>query len=325
MKWIEWALVGAMIFLPFATVNQLETDMQRKTLLTELRYNTALDTAVDDAARMLVVSNDQGREAQYESAKRIALNKDEAIAAFYQTLYANFGVADDPVSQGVLSRYIPAVVVIGYDGFYVYAEDEWTGADGHVERKAVWGAKKPYAYADSAGNSLSFTLDDFVLAYDASSRSWCEGLRMDVQQQTNIPLLRDAELFEQTRRTTIIRAIEDELAYRINQHNESVARNGVAYTLTLPTISQEEWNNTVDDVGVLAFLQGIPMGGKLYNSYALGGSRVLKKPEIVGVRKNGMKVYYRSTCGFGYPVEETFSSERAAAKQGYLPFACPPS
>jgi hypothetical protein len=324
MKWIEWALVGAMIFLPFATVNQIETDMQRKALLAELRYNAALDTAVDDAARMLVVSSDQQREAQYESAKRIALNKDEAIAAFYRTLYANFGVADDPVSQGVLNRYIPAVVVIGYDGFYVYAEDEWMGAGGHVERKAAWGAKKPYAYADSAGNSLSFTLDDFVLAYDASSRSWREGLLAEVQKQTNIPILQDAALFEQMRRNTIVRAIEDELAYRVNKHNESVARNGFTYTFTLPTISQEEWNNTVDDVGILAFVQGIPMGGKLYNNYALGGSRVLKKPEIVGARKNGMKVYYRSTCGYSSPVEETFSSERAAAKQGYMPLACPP-
>lgn len=325
MKWIEWALIGAMIFLPFATVNQIETDTQRKALLTELRYNAALDTAVDDAARMLVVSSDQQREAQYESAKRIALNKDEAIAAFYRTLYANFGVADDPVSQGVLNQYIPAVVVIGYDGFYVYAEDEWTGADGKKERKSVWGAKKPYAYADSAGNSLSFTLDDFVLVYDASSRSWREGLRADVQKQTNIRLLQDAALFDQVRRNTIVRAIEDELAYRINKHNESVVRNGFSYTFTLPTISQEEWNNTVDDVGVLVFVQGLPIGGKFYNNYALGGSRVLKKSEIVGARKNGMKVYYRSTCGFGYQVEETFSSERTAAKQGYMPLTCPPS
>lgn len=325
MRLIEWAIVGALIFLPFATVNRIEVETQRKALLSELRYNAALDAAVDDAARMLTVNTDQRRETQYESAKRVALNKDEAIAAFYRTLYASFGIADDPVAQGVLGRYIPAIAVIGYDGFYVYAEEEWTGADGNTERKPVWGAKKPYAYADSSGNSLSFTLDDFVLAYDAGSRSWHEGLRADVGQQTNIALLKDAERFEQVRRSTIVRAIEDELAYRINKHNESVSRYGFSYTFTLPTISQEEWHNTVDDVGVLAFIQGIPMGGKFYNNYALGGSRVLKKPEIVGARKGSMKVYYRSTCGFAYPVEETFSSEKAAAQKGYMPLECPVS
>lgn len=323
MKLIEWSIVGALIFLPFATVNRIEAETQRKTFLTELRYNAALDAAVDDAARMLTVNASQQREAQYESAKRVALNKDEAIEAFYWTLYANFGIADDPVAQGVLSRYIPALVVIGYDGFYVYAEEEWTGADGKTERKPVWGVKKPYAYADPSGNSLSFTLDDFVLAYDAGSRSWHEGLRADVRQQTNIAILKDAERFEQLRRSTIVRAIEDELAYRINKHNEAVSRNGFSYTFTLPTISQEEWHNTVDDVGVLAFIQGIPMGGKFYNNYALGGSRVLKKPEIVGARKGSVKLYYRRTCGFSYPVEETFSSEKAAAQKGYMPLGCP--
>ncbi|CAM3465022.1 hypothetical protein [Marinicrinis lubricantis] len=325
MKWIEWAIVGALIFLPFATINRIEVDMQRKALLTELRYNAALDAAVDDAARMLIVNANQQRETQYESVKRVALNKDEAIAAFYRTLYTNFGIADDPVAQGVLNRYIPAIVVIGYDGFYVYAEEEWMGASGNTERKPVWGAKKPYAYADSAGNSLSFTLDDFVLAYDAGSRSWHEGLRADVRQQTNIALLKDAERFEQVRRSSIVRAIEDELAYRINKHNESVSRLGLSYTFTLPTISQEEWHNTVDDVGVLAFIQGIPMGGKFYNNYALGGSRVLKKPEVVGARKGNMKVYYRAACGFSYPVEETFSSEQVAALKGYMPLGCPPA
>ncbi|MED4599652.1 hypothetical protein P9314_02900 [Paenibacillus validus] len=325
MKIIEWAIVGVLIFLPFATVNRIEVETQRKALLTELRYNAALNAAVDDAARTLTVNANQQRETQYESAKRVALNKDEAIAAFYRTLYTNFGIADDPIAQGVLNRYIPAVVVIGYDGFYIYAEDEWTGTDGNTERKPVWGAKKPYAYADLSGNSLSFTLDDFVLAYDAGSRSWHEGLRVDVRQQTNIALLKDAERFEQVRRSTIVRAIEDELAYRINKHNESVSRFGLSYTFTLPTISQEEWHNTVDDVGVLAFIQGIPMGGKFYNNYALGGSRVLKKPEIVGARKGSMKVYYHTTCGFSYPVEETFSSEKAAALKGYMPLGCPPA
>lgn len=189
--------------------------------------------------------------------------------------------------------------------------------------EAVWGTKKPYAYVDSAGNSLSFTLDQQVLAYDAVSRGWHEGLRQDIRQQTTIPLLQDVALFEQVRRTTIVRAIQDELAYRINRYNEIVSRNGISYTFTLPLISDEDWNNTVDDVGVLAFVQGIPMGAKVYNSYALGGSRILKKPTIIGAKKGTMKVYFRSSCGYSYPAEETFSSEQAAARKGYMPLFCP--
>lgn len=323
MRWIEWAIVGVLLFLPFATINRIEMETLRQILLTELRYNAALDAAVDDAASVLVTNADQQQEAQYASAKRVALNKEDALETFFRTLDAGFGVAGDPVTQGVLHRYIPVIVIVGYDGFYVYAEEEWMETDGRTVLKPVWGTKRPYAYTDSAGNSLSFTLDQEVLAYDAISRSWHEGLRQDIQHQTSISLLQDAALFEQVRRSTIVRAIQDELAYRINRYNETVAKSGLSYSFTLPFISDEEWNNTVDDVGVLAFLQGIPMGAKIYNNYALGGSRVMQRTSIVGAKKGSMKVYYRSSCEYSYPVEETFPNEKAAAQKGYMPLACP--
>lgn len=322
MRITNWAIVGVLILLPFFVIQQIELETQRKTLLTELRYDAALDAAVDDAARALVINADQQQEAQYESDKRIAVNKEEAIATFYRTLYMNFGIAGDTIAQGVLNRYIPTVIIIGYDGFTVYAEEEFVNASGETEMRPVWGPKKPYAYVDRAGNSLSFTLDEHVLAYEAASRTWHEGLRSDLRQEAAIPLLGDPAGFEQIRRSTIVNAIQEELAYRINRHNEYAARNGVAYTFTLPMISEDEWANTINDIGVMAFVQGVPMGSKVYNNYALGGSRVLKKPVIVGAKKDGMKVYYRRTCHYPYPIEETFSSEKAAALKGYMPLSC---
>ncbi|MFC0213876.1 hypothetical protein ACFFK0_15705 [Paenibacillus chartarius] len=322
MKMINWAIVGVLILLPFYVINRIDTETQRRMMITEMRYDAALDAAVDDAARALLNNASQQQEARYDSVKRVRVNKDEAIDTFYRTLYINFGIEEDPVAQGVLMRYIPAVIVIGYDGFWVYAEEELRNAAGETEIRPVWGPKKPYAYADAQGNSLSFTLDDYVIAYEASSRTWREGFRPELQSATAIPLLRDAELFEQVRRSTIVNAIQNELAYRINRHNQHVSRYGVSYTFTLPTISAEEWKNTVGDIGVMAFVQGIPMGSKTYNNYALGGSRVLKKPVIFGAMKDGRKVYYRSACGYSYPVEETFASEKAAAQKGYMPLAC---
>lgn len=322
MKWIEWAVVGVLIFFPFATVNQVEVELMRRTMLTELRYDAALDAAVDAAAQALMTNADQRHESRYESAKRMAVNKEQAVAAFYRTLYANFGIADDVIAQGVLKRYIPVIAVIGYDGFYIFAEDEWMDSSGLVEMGPRWGAKKPYAYADSSGNSLSFTLDEQVLAYAAGNRSWHEGLRAEIRTEAGIPLLDDPALFEQIRRSTIVNAIQDELAYRINRHNEAVSRSGFSYTFTLPTIPLEEWHNTIGDVGIVAFMQGIPMGSKVYNNYAFSGSRVIKKEEIVGARKGTMKVYYRGSCPFSYPIEETFSSEKAAAHKGYMPLSC---
>ncbi|NEZ42628.1 hypothetical protein [Paenibacillus alvei] len=318
MKWIEWAVIGVLIFFPFAMINQLETELLRKTLLLELRYDAALDAAVDAAAQALILNAEERKESRYDSGKRVAINKEEAIRAFYETLYLNFGIADDPLAQGVLRRYIPAVAIVGYDGFYVYSEDEWTDSSGQTVMGAAWGLKKPYVYSDTAGNSFSFTLDEQVLVYSAQTRSWQEGLRSELQV-SDIPLMSDAVLFNQVRQSTIVHAIQDELAFRINQHNEAALRSGVAYTFTLPSISQEDWHNTINDVGVIAFLQGIPMVSKVYNSYAFGGSRIIKLPEIVGARKGEMKVYYRRSSPYNYPIEETFTSEKAAAQNGYMP------
>lgn len=322
MKIINWAVVLVLILFPFFVVNRLEVKAQRMTLLTELRYDAALDAAVDDAARALLVNVDQQEEARYDSAKRVRVNKEEAIATFYRTLYMSIGIGDDPITQHVLNRYIPVVVVIGYDGFFVYAEEEFRNAAGATELRPVWGPKKPYAYADRQGNSLAFTLDDYVTGYEAGSRTWREGKRSEIGSDSTIPLLQDPALFEETRRNTIVYAIQEELAYRINRHNQFISRIGISYTFTLPTISQEEWNNTVDDVGVLAFVQGIPMGRKAYNNYALGGSRVMRKPVIVGALLSSRKVYFRSDCPYAYPVQETFADEKAAAQKGYSPLSC---
>ncbi len=322
MKMIEWALIGALLVLPFFVANRLDTEAQRKTLVTELRYDAALDTAVDDAARALLIHANPQQDVQYESAKSVPVNKEEAMETFQRTLYMNFGIADDPIAQGMLDRYIPAVVVIDYDGFWVYSEEEIRNNSGETELRRVWGTKKPFAYRDAQGNSLAFTLDDRVKAYVASIGSWHEGLRSDIQASTPVPLLQDTDRFEQVRRSTIVNAIQNELAYRINRYNQMTARIGVAYTFTLPTISQEEWNNSIDDVGIMAFMQGIPIGHKTYNNYALGGSRLLKRTSIVGALKGNMKVYYRSSCSFPYPVEETFPNEKAATQKGYRPLSC---
>lgn len=95
-------------------------------------------------------------------------------------------------------------------------------------------------------------------------------------------MLEDKDRFEQVRRITIVNSVQDRLAYYIQRHNQVALRNGVSYTFALPLISQEEWVNTMDDIGMMAFIQGIPMGDQYYNNYALGGGRLVKAPVYFG-------------------------------------------
>lgn len=252
-------------------------------------------------------------------------DKEQALAALIRSLSLNFGVADDLAGQQALLGYIPAIAVMDYDGYFLYTADMDPGNDTWTYR---WQDKKPYTYLDASGNSIAFTLDRYVTAYDAASNRWVSGLHNEIKSEVTIPLLQNEETFDAVRRATIVRRIEEDLARAIRAHNQFAAKLGVDYTFTLPVIPQEEWNNTLDDVGILMFLQGIPVGDRYYNNYAFGGGRLDLAPSIVGAVDpgTGRKYYYRNTCDrapeLGYREEEIFPSERAAAENGYFPLDC---
>jgi hypothetical protein len=322
MKITNWGILLVVLLLPLFVMNNINVAQQKFSLHTEEQYNAAIDTAVRDAARALMFNEKQQFEAGYGSVKKYRANKEEAVQTFFHTLYLNFNVEDDPYVQGTLQRYIPVMAVIDYDGYWIYAPEEYSGTGGYTELKHVWKPKQPFAYKDASGNSLAFTLDDTVTAYDKAKNRWERGRRAAVASRVSIPLLNNADTFDSVRRTTIIQSLQKDLEFYINSYNAYSKQYGIAYTFTLPTISDEEWNNTVDDIGFLAFVQGMPLGDKAYNKYALGGARIVKKPAIYGTVVNGIPYYYSSTCKFSYTPKETFGSEKEAAEHGYYPLRC---
>ncbi|WP_438350939.1 hypothetical protein ACP8HI_09985 [Paenibacillus sp. FA6] len=317
------AIFSVLILLPYFVFNNINLDHYRQDLMIEMRYNRAIDTATQDAAKALLSNGNHRDETEYETLKNVKINKDEAVQTFFNTLYLNFGIFNDRDGQGVLKNYVPALMIVGYDGYYMYSWDEYTNASGEKEIQHVWSPKKPYSYSDQNGNTFAFTLDDYVIVNRNGDQKWFEGFRSEIASESSISLLYDADTFDQVRRTSIVNLLQQDLEFYINQYNNYSKRLGVAYTFTIPLISQEEWNNTIDDVGVLAFVQGIPMGEKYYNNYALGGSRVVKQPIYNGIIANGRKYYYyRNACVSSFRTEEMFTSERDAAANGYIPLDC---
>jgi hypothetical protein len=319
-----FSLMFICIVFPMFFANNIRLNNLSVTQETIEQYDHALRTAVQDAGIALSFQEGKSESSQYDLSKKFQVNKDAALAAFYKTLFINFGIQDDPTQQDVLKRYLPAIAVIDYDGFWINAEEQFTDPSGVNVLKPVWKGKKPFSYEDSDGNRIFFTLDDYVYAYDISDRTWHEGTRADVSVATGgrIQLLRDPDLFDQVRRTTILKEIQDDLSYYINSHNQYARKLGISYTFTLPEIDQEEWSNTIDDVGFFAFIQGLPVGDQFYNRYAFGGGRLIKKPIIYGAVRDGVKIYYRAECNYPDTVIEKFTSEKDAAKAGYFPKPC---
>ena len=98
----------------------------------------------------------------------------------------------------------------------------------------------------------------------------------------------------------------------------------------MPDIPASDWINAVDDISIMAFVQGIPTGSKsYYNSYALGASRIIRKNYVYGTTDG---LYHEESCAtlagefdeYGYPVsggtiDNMFLNNIDAAKEGYYP------
>ncbi|WP_110932712.1 hypothetical protein [Paenibacillus bouchesdurhonensis] len=326
MKITDWAIIFVLLAAPVLWLLQLHTGDVREVHRLQVRYTTALHTAVQDAASALNLNELQYFEMGYSSVKYMRADKEQALSAFIRTMSVNLGIEDDDLSLGSMMTYIPAIVILEYDGYSIYAVDE--SAENLSKTPEIshrWRPKKPYVYMDQLGNSVSFTLDDALTAYESSTGQWYRGKLDELQRITSIPLLQDTNTFEQVRRFTIVRSIEDELAGYMNRHNEYAARLGMNYIFTLPILGQEDWNNTLNDVGVLAFLQGIPVGDRYYNNYAFGGGRIVQSAPLIGGVDDatGLKYQYRDRCAHRYRGEQIFARRRDAAAQGYFEAACP--
>ncbi|MGF9975481.1 hypothetical protein [Viridibacillus arvi] len=146
----------------------------------------------------------------------------------------------------------------------------------------------------------------------------------NADNKLTILLLGDSKEFNRIRKHTIVSTMQEEFAYYINTHNTYAKNLGINYKFTFPLISQEDWFNTVDDVGVFSFVQGYPMKrvDNVYNQHAFAGARIFRSEVIMGATVNNKKVFYNNSCKFEYKATEIFNSKKEAAKAGYSELSC---
>lgn len=286
------------------------------------QYDGAMTLASRDSADQLRVNAKPNFESGYASEKFVNINKEEAYNTFIHTLALNFETEDE-VSKDFLARYVPVFGIVEYDGLSLNVYQNITkGNERLMERK--WLPKLPFTYSDSAGNIVQFTLDEYVTVYDAAQKDWYEGKREAIKDDVTISLLNDADLFDKVRRDSIVNVLQENLAYQINQHNVYTKGLGITYKFTLPLISEKDWYNTVDDVGIVSFFQGYPFtrGEGTFNRFAFAGSRLARTEHYLATTVDNRKVFYAASCDYKYPAVESYASKKMAAKAGYSELSC---
>ncbi|MEK4532133.1 hypothetical protein [Solibacillus sp. FSL K6-1554] len=112
---------------------------------------------------------------------------------------------------------------------------------------------------------------------------------------------------------------------RKNLHNQTLSSFGYTYKFALPLITEETWDNTIDDVGIVAFVQGLPVHrlDMEYNQYAFAASRLLKNETLYATTlEDGQRVFWPSSCDLPYSKTETYSTRQQAAENGYRELSC---
>lgn len=299
----------------------------------------------------------------------MTITEDTAYATinqFFTTMAVNMNLPYSDLDFGVtqnakteIERYIPAIIIVGYDGFYIYSAELVGGEINYILKPKI-----PYAYEEN-NMVINFTLDNYVTIYnknglpsgmdsrvyqgylyDEGSYSDPDNLLTSTSLEeitkltSNLSLMIDrlsknsifsdtksgfpaflradnvskdyrfdekgnmlkyddgtyASEFHQIRRETIVNLITEALSEEVNEHNHYSTMLGVQYDFSIPEISKEKWINTVDDITVLAFIQGMPIGiDQHYNSYALGGTRIVRPKELFG-GVDGK--YHKESCSY---------------------------
>lgn len=117
-------------------------------------------------------------------------------------------------------------------------------------------------------------------------------------------VITDASDFHLLRRETIVNLITAVLKEEFNQHNDYTDALGLTYQFNVPQIGRDQWNNTINDISVLAFFQGMPIGTEsYYNNYSLGGTRIVQSSYLYAERVkdasgNVHRVYHKAYCRY---------------------------
>lgn len=106
----------------------------------------------------------------------------------------------------------------------------------------------------------------------------------------------ETSTFNQHRLAVIRYKIENNLAIAISNYNEY---SGVKNVFQMPELKEDEWDQIIHNISLISFLQGLPIGEKIYNGYTLvtnsESEEVVLEGNIfmLGESANEEKVYYR--------------------------------
>lgn len=268
MKFTDLSLVFLLFAVTVFTGLDVRIRLIDQTMRITERYDQIIDTAAVDALRNTVEEDNYGR--------KVFVNKDATMERFLEELYLSFDIYENNVSQEVFREYLPVVLLVEMDGFYVNTYRDADNPVGSKCRERSFGEKQ-YFRTEEGAWEIYFSFADYISLVNKSSGRILEGTPDAVSKQLPLNFLQDRKRYEERKKRTVIEAIREQLEQEVNA-NPKLDKTDIQYRFSFPYIDYEEWYQSVRDVSLLAFFQGLPMGvgDKTYNRFVFSGSRLEK-------------------------------------------------
>lgn len=361
MKTTDLAMIFIAIILPIVIVVYVDVSFLLKSEEKKLYYINVINSAIDDAT--YAMKNVEGEDFDLDygysglAEKKVAINANVAVQTFFESLYDNFEINGDKTSEAYLKSHVPAMAVIDYNGVYTYSMDAYetvVNGEREIYTDHVLKPKRYFSYTygikggqllpeDSLSSmtneelsgmqlySVIFTMDDFIYVINEDGTK--SGFYME-DDKNNKALYRGNDIIKDEiirhlkmqRSSTISEMVSEEMSYAVNSHN---LYSDIEYEFYFPAFGLSEWEQMVDNIGIVAFVQGISVGNEKLD-YTAHGISGLKVTDRYYVSKSVLETeldYYHVTkeCSMYMsqyrPITGYYLSQTDAASVGYYP--CP--
>lgn len=89
--------------------------------------------------------------------------------------------------------------------------------------------------------------------------------KYDSTKQNNIE--KELSNFNQHRLAVIRHVIEENLSIAISNYNKYSQATGIEFQM--PELKEDEWDRLINNISLISFVQGLDIGGKVYNGYTI--------------------------------------------------------
>lgn len=128
MKLTHWAIIFIIIVVPFSLICRNLINTKFSVVKDEIRINNVIDSATQDAIDQVIELSDE-----FGLGKNISLTPsviNASINTFFNTMTVNFNLPYNQKTKNYFESYIPAILIIGYDGLYIYSAEETNNRSG---------------------------------------------------------------------------------------------------------------------------------------------------------------------------------------------------